>query len=192
MLAALNVAYDESEQRGFLRYQATAFAITLAAILAVVVGLAILVFMPATLQFLGLTAHQKGLIQTISYIMLLVFVMASLSVLYRFGPSRQLAKWKWITPGSLLATALWLGVSALFSWYVANMASYDATYGPLAAVVGVLMWFYLTAFVVLLGAELNSELELQTARDSTTGPPKPIGKRGAYVADHVADHTGDQ
>ena len=112
--------------------------------------------------------------------------MGSLSLLYRFGPCREAASWKWITPGSLLATVLWVLASALFSFYVGHVASYDATYGPLGAVAAVMMWFFVTVYVVLLGAELNAELELQTARDSTDGPPKPIGRRGAYVADHVA------
>jgi membrane protein len=91
-----------------------------------------------------------------------------------------------VTPGSALATLLWLIASALFSYYVGHLASYDATYGPLGAVVGVMMWFWVSAFVVLVGAELNAELELQTREDSTEGPDKPIGQRGAYVADHVA------
>jgi membrane protein len=112
--------------------------------------------------------------------------MLALSLLYRFGPSRRRAQWHWVTPGSALATLLWFIASAAFSFYVSHVASYDATYGPLGAVIGVMMWFWVTAYVVLLGAELNAELELQTARDSTLGPPKPLGRRGAFVADHVA------
>ena len=118
---------------------------------------------------------------------LLIFVLLSLALLYRFGPSRRHARWHWVTPGSLLATFLWLAVSAGFTIYMADLANYDATYGPLGAVAAVMMWFWLSVYSVRLGAELNSELELQTARDSTEGPPKPMGKRGAYVADHVAE-----
>ena len=92
-----------------------------------------------------------------------------------------------MTPGSAVATVLWTAVSALFSWYVGNFTTYDATYGPLGTVVAIMMWFYVTVYAVLLGAELNAELELQTVRDSTRGPPKPLGLRGAYVADHVAE-----
>jgi membrane protein len=113
-------------------------------------------------------------------------VLLSLSLLYRFGPSRRSAGWHWVTPGSLFATVLWLLASALFSFYVQHLASYDSTYGPLGAVVGVMMWFYVSALVVMIGAELNAELELQTALDTTRGPERPIGERGAYVADHVA------
>ena len=117
---------------------------------------------------------------------MVVFVLLALSLLYRFGPSRRAPSWHWVTPGSVVATVLWLIVSALFSYYVQHLASYDSTYGPLGAVVGVMMWFYVSALAVLVGAELNAELELQTARDSTSGREKPIGARGAYVADHVA------
>jgi membrane protein len=114
-------------------------------------------------------------------------VSTSLALLYHFGPSRQSAKWHWITPGSSIATLLWLVASILFSLYVGQVASYDTSYGPLGAIAGVMMWFWVSAYAVLLGAELNAELELQTFEDTTTGPAKPPGQRGAFVADHVAD-----
>ena len=187
ILAALNVAYEEREQRGFLRFQLIAFTITLCAIIGAVVGLALLVGMPYALAFLGVSAHQKFWIRSASFTLLVLSILLGLSLLYRYGPSRSMPKWHWVTPGSLVATLLWIAVSALFSFYVAQFATYDATYGPLGTVVGVMMWFYVTAYAVLLGAELNAELELQTVRDSTDGPPKPLGLRGAYVADHVAE-----
>ena len=187
VLGALNLAYEERETRSFLIYQITAFTMTLCAIMGAVTGLAIMVGLPAVLAFVGLTAYQAALVRLASFAGLLGFVMFWLSLLYRYGPARRPAKWHWVTPGSLVATALWLAASALFSYYVARFATYDATYGPLGTVVGVMMWFFVTAYVVLLGAELNAELELQTARDSTEGPPKPMGARGAYVADHVAE-----
>ncbi len=142
--------------------------------------------MPAALAPLGMTDFTALLLRAASLGVVLIFVIASLSLLYRFGPSRAAAKWQWITPGSLVATLLWLVASVVFSFYVGHLSAYDATYGSLGAVVGVMMWFYVTVYAVLLGAELNAELELQTARDSTGGPPQPIGHRGAYVADHVA------
>ncbi len=187
LLSALNMAYEEEEQRSFLRFQFVAFAMTLCAMLGAVLAIAILVFLPAVISFVGLSAHAKLLLRLAGMAVLLVFVLLSLSVLYRFGPSRRQAKWHWVTPGSLLATLLWLAASALFTLYVADLANYDATYGPLGTVVAIMMWFWVTIYAVMLGAELNSELELQTARDSTEGPPKPMGKRGAYVADHVAE-----
>ena len=186
LLSALNMAYEESETRSWLRFQATAVSMTLAAMLAAVTGIAVLVFLPAVLTFLGIPEFQKALARLASLAVLLVFVVGALSLLYRFGPSRRSARWHWITPGSVLATLLWLIASALFSYYVGHFASYDATYGPLGAVIGMMLWFWVTAYVVLAGAELNAELELQTALDTTDGPGKPIGRRGAYVADHVA------
>lgn len=186
MLSALNMAYGEEDTRSYLRFQVISFAMTIGAILVAVLALAGLVALPAALGFVGLSAYSQLLIQVISFSVLVVFVLLALSLLYRFGPSRHRARWRWITPGSVLATLLWLLASVLFSLYVGHLASYDVTYGSLGAAIVVMMWFYVSVYVVLLGAELNAELELQTVRDSTTGPPKPIGKRGAFVADHVA------
>jgi membrane protein len=175
ILGALNLAYEERERRGFLRFQLTA-----------------LVLVPALAAVMGVTAYASVIARVVSLGALVLFVLLALSLLYRFGPSRRAASWHWLTPGSVLATVLWLGASAALSFYVQHLARYDATYGPLGAVVGVMMWFYVSALAVLVGAELNAELELQTVRDSTTGSAqpggkeRPIGGRGAYVADHVA------
>jgi membrane protein len=186
MISALNLAYEEEEHRGMIRFQVVGLLMTLGAIVAAIVGIALLVLLPVAVDFVGLGSHAKKLIQLGSFAMLVVFVILAMSVLYRFGPSRRSAQWHWVTPGSLVATVLWLIASSLFSWYVAHIASYDATYGPIGAVVGVMMWFWVSAYAVLLGAELNAELELQTAEDTTEGGPRPMGRRGAYVADHVA------
>ena len=186
MIAALNLAYEENEERGFFRYQLMALAMTFCAILGAVLGVAMLVLLPAVLAFMGVPSSRKGFITAASLGLLLLFLLIGLSLLYRYGPCRRSASWRWVTPGSLIATTLWAIASFAFSWYVTNIASYDAMYGPLGAVAGTMMWFWVTVYAVLLGAELNSELELQTARDSTDGPPKPLGARGAYVADHVA------
>ena len=186
IISALNLAYEERERRGFLEFNLIAFAMTLMALIGAVLGIGIMVALPPSLAVLGFTNNTAVLVRGVGVFLLISFVMASLSLLYRFGPCREAARWRWITPGSSLATLLWLLASALFSFYVGHMATYDVTYGPLGTVVGVMMWFFVTVYVVLLGAELNAELELQTARDSTDGPPRPIGRRGAYVADHVA------
>ena len=186
ILGALNLAYEEREQRSFVRFQLTALGMTLGAILAAVIGLAALVLLPAFIGFFGISTYGATVARLTSLGALVIFVLLALSLLYRFGPSRNAASWHWVTPGSVVATLLWLLVSALFSFYVEHLASYDATYGPLGAVVGVMMWFYVSALAVLVGAELNAELELQTVHDSTSGAAKPIGARGAYVADHVA------
>ncbi len=194
MLAALNIAYDEKEARSFLRFQATALGMTLGGILGAALTLALLVFLPAALDFVPehfgmqlIEQQTQLLIRLGSPVLMVLFVAAAFSLLYRFGPSRQEARWHWVTPGAIVSTALWLLASAGFSYYVGHVASYDATYGPLGAVIGIMMWFFVTAYVVLLGAELNAELELQTAQDSTTGETKPLGSRGAFVADHIAE-----
>ncbi len=113
--------------------------------------------------------------------------MTGLALLYRYGPSRAQARWQWVTPGSLVAAFVWVIASALFSFYLSRFANYSATYGSLGAVVGVMMWIYISLFIVLVGAELNAEIERQTARDTTTGPEKPLGSRGAAMADEVGE-----
>ena len=187
VIAALNLAYEEREQRSFLRYQATAFAMTLCVIFGTALGLGFLLGLPPILTLLGFASHIQAAIRAASSAMLVLSVLIALSLLYRYGPSRSAPKWQWVTPGSMLATTIWVAASALFSWYVGTFATYDAMYGPLGTVAAVMMWFYVTAYAVLLGAELNAELELQTVKDSTEGPPRPLGRRGAYVADHVAE-----
>ena len=187
IITALNLAYEEREQRSFVRYQFTAFTITIVAMLSAVIGLGVLVVMPAILAFVGIPPSQKFLLRLASFGLLLLGVLVGLSLLYRFGPCRRAPRWHWVTPGSIVATLLWIAASALFSWYVATFSTYDAAYGPLGTVVAFMMWLFVTVYVVLLGAELNAELELQTVRDSTNGAPKPFGRRGAYVADHVAE-----
>jgi len=124
------------------------------------------------------------------YLVMILVASAIAGTLYRFGPSREDATWTWITPGSILAAVTWLLLSSAFGFYVTKMADYDKSYGSLGAVVALLTWLYLSAYVFVLGAELNSEIEHQTAKDSTTGAPQPLGKRGAWAADHVAtDHS---
>lgn len=186
LIVALNTAYEEKEKRPFLRYQATALLFTLCGVLGVAVALSVIVGLPAVLQLGWLGPMAQTTASAVSYLLLVAFIVLGLALLYRFAPSRREAQWRWVTPGSAVATLLWLLASFLFSYYVANFASYDAMYGSLGAVVVTLFWFYISAFVVMLGAELNAELELQTKRDTTSGHERPMGQRGAYVADHVA------
>jgi len=123
-----------------------------------VLGLAVLVLLPAVLSFVGLTDDARGLVRLAGHGVLVGFVLMAISVLYRFGPNRPGARWRWLTPGSLLATVLWLAASVLFSAYVGHLASYDVTYGPLGAVAGVMIWFWVSSYLVLAGAELDAEL----------------------------------
>lgn len=186
LMMALNTAYEEKEKRSFVRFNLIAMGLTLGGIFGVSFALSIIVGVPALLHLELLGAFAGVAVRVLSFALLLSFVVLGLAILYRLCPARRDARWRWVTPGSILAAVLWLLVSVLFSFYVANFGAYDATYGSLGAVVVVLLWFYLSAFVVMLGAELNAELELQTHRDTTTGPERPIGQRGAYVADHIA------
>jgi membrane protein len=173
MLSALNLAYEAEEARGFLEFQAIGLLLTLCAVLGAVLGLAILLVLPAVVAFVGLSAYAGGLVHLGAFVLLVGYVLLSLAVLYRFGPNRPGARWHWVTPGSLLATLLWLAASVLFSAYVAHLASYDATYGPLGAVAGVMMWFWVSAYVVLAGAELDAELAAAAEHAGTVPARQP-------------------
>jgi membrane protein len=185
LLTALNIAYEEEEKRGLIRYQLTAILFTLAALLAVTIALSTIVVVPAVLKFAWLGTFADIAVRAASFLVLLLFIMFGLAVLYRFGPSRSEARWRWVTPGSVMAALLLIAASMGFSFYVANFGSYDATYGSLGAVIVVLFWLYISSYVVIIGAELNAELELHTKADTTTGEIEPMGRRGAFVADHV-------
>ena len=182
---ALNIAYEEEEKRSFVQLNLQSLAFTLGALLFVVLALTGIVVVPAVLQVLGLD-QKAWYIALLRFPALLLLVVASLAVLYRYGPSRRKPKWRWVTWGSAVAGVLWLIVSGLFSWYVANFGSYNETYGSLGAAIGFMTWIWLSTTVVLLGAELNAEMEHQTARDTTVGGQKPLGARQARMADTVA------
>jgi membrane protein len=186
MMTALNIAYEEDESRGFIRYNGTALAMTLAAIVAALVAISLVAVLPPILEALSLPDWLHWVVSLVRWPILAALVIVGLAVLYRYGPSRNLARWNWVSWGAVAATILWVVASLLFSWYAANFANYNKTYGSVGAIVALLMWFYLTAYVVLMGAELNSEMEHQTARDTTRGPREPIGRRGAEMADTVA------
>jgi membrane protein len=182
---ALNIIYDEEEKRGVVWLNLTSLLFTVCAIAAVGLAAALVVVFPLLLASWGLTTADAPLVGYLRWPLMFVLIIQGLSVLYRFGPSRRLPRWRWISVGSCFAAFAWLAVSSLFSWYLANFANYNATYGALGAVVGLMMWMWLSTIVVLVGAELNSEIEHQTARDSTVGPEKPLGTRGAVMADTI-------
>lgn len=184
---ALNVAYDETEKRGFFKLLLISLSFTVGAILFFILLLNVVIGVPLLVKLLPLGPLGDILIAILPAILLFSVAIFGLAVLYRYGPSRTSAKWRWITPGSLVAAVIWLIGSALFTWYLANWSNYSATYGSLGAVVGVMMWIYLSMWVVLVGAELNAEIEHQTAKDTTIGPDKPLGARGAFMADDVGE-----
>ena len=159
VLSALNVVHDVTEQRSFLRFQLTGLALTLAGVLLAAFAIALLVFIPAAIAYIGLSRYSGGLLHSAAMLLLVGLFGLSLAVFYRIGPSRMPPPDQPILPGIVLATLLWLAASTLLSWYVSHIASYGVTYGPLGAVIGIMLWFYVSAYVVLLGAELNARLE---------------------------------
>jgi membrane protein len=179
------VAYDEREERSFLKLNLVTLLFTLSAML---VGILLLVgvgVVPVVLAIAGLGEQTELLVSILRWPVLFAVCWAAISVIYRYGPSRTRPKWRWIIWGSMASTAAWILGSILFSWYLQNFADYDATYGSLGAVIGLLMWTWLSLAILILGAEFNSEMEHQTRRDSTIGPETPMGTRGAVMADTV-------
>jgi membrane protein len=187
IIDALNIVYEEEEKRGFIALNLQSLAFTLGAILFVILALGGIVVLPILLDFVGLGGTAETLLSLARWPILLVVVVAGLAVIYRYGPSRDKAEWKWVTPGGLVAAVLWLVGSVLFSWYVANFGSYNETYGSLGAVIGFMTWIWISTMVVLIGAEMNAEIEHQTAKDSTEGAHQPMGTRGATMADTLGE-----
>lgn len=187
IIDALNIVYEEPEKRGIIKLNLVSLAFTAIAIVVLIAALAFVVIVPLALAQIGLGPIAELLIELGRWPMLVIFVMVGLALIYRHGPSRRAAQWQWISVGSLVATFAWLVGSVLFSWYLSKFADYDATYGALGAVIGMMMWMWLSVVVILVGAELNSEIEHQTAQDSTVGAAKPIGDRGAAMADTVGE-----
>jgi membrane protein len=185
LITGINIAYDENEKRGFVRLNLVALALTLFVLVGAVIAVALVAVLPGVLQHMHFSGKVETVLSWLRWPVLMLGFMIGLAAFYRFGPSREKAQWKWVSWGAVLATLLWIAGSALFSVYVAKFGSYDKTYGSLGAVVVFLLWLYLTAYAVLVGAELNSEMERQTVKDTTAGPPKPLGDRGASSADTV-------
>jgi membrane protein len=185
LIEGLNVIYDEEEKRGFVKFYLVALGLTLALMVMGLVSLALIALLPALIGNLGLGDFAETLVVWLRWPLLALLAIASLAVLYRFGPSRDAPRWRWVSWGAVVATVVWIAGSMLFSIYVRNFAGYNETYGSLGAVVILLMWLWLSAYIVLMGAELNSEMEHQTERDTTRGPDEPMGERGAHVADTV-------
>jgi membrane protein len=188
LFQGLNVAYHETERRNLIKVNLTALLFTLGLFVFSGIVIGAVIVTPAVLTFWGYNSEQGAAL--LRWPILLLANVAVLSVLYRHGPSRELPRWRWVTWGGVLASLLWLGASWAFSWYLANMANYQATYGSLGALAGFMVWVWLSVLVVLIGAEVNAEMEHQTARDTTTGAELPLGERGALVADTIGDRKG--
>lgn len=187
LMGALNIAYSETEQRSILKLNAVALLFTLGAILFGLLCLGAIVALPMLFGFLGLSEPFQWAISIGRWPLLAVFIMAAVSVIYRYAPDRENAKWRWISWGAFLSTLLWIIGSLAFSFYVSNFGKYNETYGSIGAIIILLLWFFLSAYAVVIGAELDAELEHQTRLDTTTGEPRPMGERGAYVADTLGE-----
>jgi membrane protein len=185
IIDALNVVYDEKEKRGFIKLNLVSLAFTLAALASVLLAVGAVVILPLILNYIGLSGVSSLLLRLLRWPVLLALIIVGLAGLYRYGPSRKEPRWQWLTVGSVFAAVAWIVSSALLSWYLVNFANYDATYGSLGAAIGLMMWMWISAIVILLGAELNAEIEHQTAKDSTVHGDKPLGGRGAAMADTV-------
>ncbi len=190
MFDALNVAYGEEEKRGFIKLNLVSLSFTLGAILFILTAIGAIVVVPLVLQFVGLGVVAEWLLWLARWPALLLALIVGLAVLYRYGPSRDRPEWKWITPGGIVAAVVWVVASMLFSWYVSNFANYNETYGSLGAAIGFMTWLWLSTTIVLVGGELNAEIEHQTAKDTTQGPPERMGARGAKMADTLGEAKG--
>lgn len=187
MITALNIVYSEKEKRGFFKLNLVSLSMTIGMVIAVVSALLLMLVLPIAFRVVGMEETIKNTLNTLRWPVLAIGFLIGLAVLYRYAPSREKPRWRWVTWGSALATLLWILASGGFALYVANFGKYNETYGSLGAVVVLMMWFYITAFIILLGAELNAELEHQTAKDSTDNAPKPMGMRGAHMADTLGE-----
>ncbi len=187
LFAGLNIAFEETEKRNFLKLNLVSLSFTLGALAFLTAAFAAMVAAPIALAYLGYTPGGFAAMNVLRWPLLLLVAIGGITLLYRYGPSRQRERWPWVSWGSVFAAVLWLVVSLLFSVYVAHFGSYDRTYGSLGAAVGFMSWLWISSIAILFGAELNSEIEHQTAHDTTTGLAAPMGQRGAHMADTLGE-----
>ncbi|WP_323036774.1 YihY/virulence factor BrkB family protein [Pararhodobacter sp.] len=190
LMQGLNVAYNEREKRGFVRKTLWTLALTLFLIVGLIMGLLAALAVPVILSFLILPDGLKTALSLSRWVILAAMTVFGLAVIYRYGPSRRNARWKWLSVGSVTACVVWILASIGFSIYVRNFGSYNETFGSVAGVIVLLMWLWISAFILMLGAVINAEIEAQTAVDSTVGPDRPMGQRGAKKADILGEAKG--
>ena len=190
MISALDIAYGQQEKRSFIRFNLIALVLTIGLLIGGVIVLALVAILPAVLSSIGISGVLKGAIYILEWPLLIVLMMGMLAVLYRYAPDRDEPRWAWTSPGAIAASILWVIASILFSIYVAHFGNYNKTYGSLGAVVVLMTWLWLSAYLVLLGAEINGESERQTKQDTTVGEPQPMGQRGATAADTLGKRQG--
>ncbi len=187
LITAVNLAYDEEESRGFVKLRATALGLTLGGIVFVLLTLTLVAVVPVALDNLGLGVVGRVVAQVVRWVLLVGVVVVGLAVVYRVAPDRASPRFRWVSAGALVATVLWIIGSVAFSLYVNFFGNYNKTYGALAGVIVLMLWLFLTTYIVLLGAEINAESERQTVRDTTHGEPQPMGRRRAEAADSLAE-----
>lgn len=189
LFEGVNIAYDEKDKRNFIKKNLITLIFTLGALVLGLLSLLFIIFFPILIEKVGLPGQIEDILDWSRWIVLGILLILSLSMVYKIAPNRSNPKFGWVSWGAILGTILWLSGSLLFSWYVQNFGSYDDLYGSFAAVIILMLWLFLTAFIVLIGAEINSEMEHQTRYDTTIGDQRPMGERGAYHADHCATDT---
>jgi membrane protein len=192
LMTATNIAYGEHENRNFFVQVLLSLGLTIGAVLGFLLMLLLGIAIPVTLKILGTRAWVQVAADALQWATLWLFTVGALTLVYRYAPSRERARWHWLTWGSTIAATLWLGMSAIFAIYVQAFANYGKTYGALGGVIALLMWFYLSSVIVVLGAQINAEMERQTRADTTRGPPVPMGQRGAYAADTLGAVAGQE
>jgi len=185
LVTGVNLAYDETESRKFVKLRGLSIVLTLGAMVLMGVALALIVGFPALAD--SWPTALRWTVGGLRWVLLAALLIGALAVLYRYAPDRDEPRWTWVSWGSGIATLLWILASIGFSIYANSFGNYNKTYGALAGVIILMFWLYLTAVIVLVGAELNTEMELQTAKDTTAGPTRPMGERDAHAADHVAE-----
>ncbi len=187
VIQAMNIIYDEEDGRGFFKLNGLALSLTLLGAVLSIIAIGVIIGIPAVTSLFNFPQAIETAVSIGSWVILLALFSFFLSIIYRFGPNRNKAKWKWVSWGAVIAAVLWAVTSLLFSWYAKEFGNFNKTYGSLGAVIVLMTWFYLSSFVILLGGEINAELEHQTSVDSTKGKPKPMGKRNAEMADTLGD-----
>ncbi|GGA17474.1 YihY/virulence factor BrkB family protein [Neptunicoccus cionae] len=190
LIEGLNVVYDENESRGFIQLKLVTFGLTLMLIAGLLVGLGVTLAVPAILAFANLGTLSAVFASVLPWLVLVAMTMLGLAALYHFAPSRDRPEWQWASPGAILGCLMWIVASVGFAFYVGNFGSYNESFGTLAGAIVLLMWFWISAYIVLIGAEVNAELEAQTRKDTTVGQDEPMGERDAQKADNLGEAAG--
>ena len=187
---ALNAAYGEHEKRGFFARTFMRLALTIGVIIGFFLTVAVILVLPAVLAFVPLGDLTETVVTILRWPVVAAIAVVGLAIMYRYGPSRDDAEWKWVTPGAGIAVVLWLVASVAFATYVRNFGSYQETFGTLGGAIILLMWLWISSYIVLLGAEFDAEMEAQTKHDTTVGASEPMGERGAVKADQLGEAKG--